>query len=141
MKTIITNYDPSNPVVPVTFENSELTNIYSLLASGTDAHSSARLTVCDCSETIVVCRHVDASNFCVSFYPQPGMTNPDSIMGPQPGTIVEVYAYNGPIEVFVDSSGTTPFLDGSMSVMVTSGTRFRCIPTPLGGFTGWARLD
>lgn len=82
--------------------------------------------------TIAVCKRIDASNFCVQL--------PSSA---QLGAVVEIYAQGGTIEVFPPFAEFSPgtFFDGSSSVSISTGARFRYIVTTDGSFARWAKID
>lgn len=81
--------------------------------------------------TVVVCRWVDSSNFCV-ILPPSGLDN-----------VVEVLATGGDITIFPQTAAFTQgtFLDGSSSVSTSGGVKFRAVPQDAsGGSYKWARL-
>jgi hypothetical protein len=82
-------------------------------------------------ETFVVCRRVDASNFCVQ------------LPAPSPEfKVLEVCAEGGSITLFPvnGGGGASTFLDGTSSLVTTRGVRLRSVASPTLGVV-WAILS
>lgn len=125
---------------PVVYDSPDIATMQNVDGKGTTQAASASITL-NRNHTVAVCRHVDASNFGVSFTAQP-IVGAGSITGDHVtlGAIVEVYAEQGNITVYPDS-GSGTFLNGASSVVVASGAKFMLVWSASAGAGKWAFLS